>query len=78
MYFIFILYQPISSKLLNYYIDISGFFYLVGQQGGEETEGENISTTMMTGIVRNIRTVGGLAHRSRGAGQKGQQKPQVI
>ncbi|KAL7075723.1 hypothetical protein ACQ4LE_004926 [Meloidogyne hapla] len=49
-----------------------------GQQEGEEIEGENnINSTIMTELSRNARGVGGLAHRSRGAGQKGQQKSQA-
>nr|CAD2179170.1 unnamed protein product [Meloidogyne enterolobii] len=46
----------------------------VGETSGQQ-EGEEIKNETMKG--RNTRSVGGLAHRSRGAGQKGQQKSQA-
>uniref|UniRef100_A0A914MVT9 Candidate secreted effector n=1 Tax=Meloidogyne incognita TaxID=6306 RepID=A0A914MVT9_MELIC len=46
----------------------------VGEASGQQ-EGEEIKNETMKG--RNTRSVGGLAHRSRGAGQKGQQKSQA-
>uniref|UniRef100_A0A915MVL3 Secreted protein n=1 Tax=Meloidogyne javanica TaxID=6303 RepID=A0A915MVL3_MELJA len=46
----------------------------VGETSGQQ-EGEEIKNETTKG--RNTRSVGGLAHRSRGAGQKGQQKSQA-